>query len=400
MAEIVDRNKESLNAIFGQALAAGTTAQNSWQVAEGGPWVWQPDGVRVSNAGEWSALSWQGWGDFKSPALRKFVIEATVSGNAEAAGLSFGPYKDFLARLDTSNSPRHLQLEIDADMGCWAFPVDGQLMNRSWWDARVRSVEDLLNGTLTFKAKNAETVLFQNLTLHPLLELCRLSVIMTCFRFVQRLRLALRNWCHQDQDLPASAFEVLIVNPESPDGTREYLAAVARSFPHIRVREIAVGADLNTNKGAMINRAFEASRGEWIWLTDADCLFAPGCVATVLQQVQGQEQHLFYGQRRRLSAAQTDALLAGRADGLHDFAQLATEPNLRRENGPWGFTQIVHRRVFEQIKYSEGVNHFARTDDIFVDDCRRHRISPKQLEGLFCLHIEHPFAWYGTKYFL
>jgi len=398
MAEIVDRNKEILNAIFEQALAADTTAQNCWQVTEGGPWVWQHDGVRISNGGAWSALNWQGWGDFKSPALRKFVIGTTVSGKAEAAGLSFGPYKDFLARLDTSDSPRHLQLEIDAEVGCWAFRVDGQLMNRSWWDARVHSVEDLLNGTLTLKAKNAETVLFQNLTLHPFLESCRLSVIMTCFRFVQRLRLALRNWCHQD--LPSSAFEVLIVNPESPDGTHEHLAAVARGFPHIRVREVAVGADLNTNKGAMINRAFEASRGEWIWLTDADCLFAPGCAATVLQQVQGQEQHLFYGQRRRLSAAQTDAVLAGRADGLHDFAQLASEANLRVETGPWGFTQIVHRRVFEQIRYSEGVNHFARTDDVFVDDCRRHQISPKQLEGVFCLHIEHPFAWYGTKYFL
>ncbi len=93
-------------------------------------------------------------------------------------------------------------------------------------------------------------------------------------------------------------------------------------------------------------------------------------------------------------------MLGGRADGLHDFAQLAAEPNLRVEIGPWGFTQIVHRRVFEQIRYSEGVNHFARTDEMFVDDCRRHQISPKQLQGLFCLHIEHPFAWYGTKYFL
>jgi hypothetical protein len=221
---------------------------------------------------------------------------------------------------------------------------------------------------------------------------------MTCFRFLKRLKLALRNWCHQD--LPSSAFEVLIVNPESPDGTHEHLADVARSFPHIRLHEIAVGADLSTNKGAMINRAFEASRGEWIWLTDADCLFAPGSAAMVLPQVEGQEQHLFYGQRRRLSAAQTDAVLTGHADGLHDFAQLAAAPNLCVETGPWGFTQIVHRRVFEQIRYSEGMNHFARTDDIFVDDCRRNGISLKQVEGLFCLHIEHPFAWYGTQYFL
>lgn len=229
---------------------------------------------------------------------------------------------------------------------------------------------------------------------------CQLSVIVTCFRFLQRMRLTLRNWCHQDQDLPSSAYEVLIVNPESPDGTREHLAIVARGFPHLRINEIAVGADLSTNKGAMINRAFEASRGEWIWLTDADCLFPPGCAARVLQQVHGHEQHLFYGQRRRLSPAQTDAVLAGRIDGLRDFAELAAVAGGRVETGPWGFTQIVHRRVFEQIRYSEEVNNYSRTDDIFVADCRRHQIGLKQVEGLFCLHLEHPFAWYGTKYFL
>ena len=234
----------------------------------------------------------------------------------------------------------------------------------------------------------------------PAQNSCRLSVIMTCYRFLQRLKLALRNWCYQDQDLPFGAFEVLIVNPQSPDGTHEHLASVAHSFPHLRVHEVAVGEDLSTNKGAMINRAFEASRGEWIWLTDADCLFPPGCVARVLQQVEGHEQHLFYGQRRRLTAAQTDAVLTGRADGLHDFDELAGATNPRVESGPWGFTQIVHRRVFERIRYSEAVNHFACTDDIFVDDCRRQQISLKQVQGLFCLHIEHPFAWYGTKYFL
>jgi hypothetical protein len=392
----MDTPKENLNAIFERALAGDTEAQNSWQVTEGGPWVWQQDGVQINNGAQWSALKWEKWRDFKSPALRSFVIEATVNGKAEAAGLSFGPFKDFLAKLDTTSGPRRVQLEVDADVGCWAFRVDGQLMNRNWWDAKVNSVEDLLNGTLTLKAKNAESVLFQNLTLHPLLASCRLSVVMTCFRFLQRLRLALRNWCHQD--LPFGAYEVLIVNPESPDGTHEHVAAVARGFPHIRVHEIAVGTNLSTNKGAMINRAFEASRGEWIWLTDADCLFAPGSAATVLQQVQG--QHLFYGQRRRLSPAQTDALLAGRADGLRDFAELAAVAGGRVENGPWGFTQIVHRRVFEQIRYREEVNNFARTDDIFVGDCRRQQITPKQLEGLFCLHLEHPFAWDGTKYFL
>jgi hypothetical protein len=400
MIEIEDSAKESLATVFQRALSADLQSQNSWEVTEGGPWCWQSDGVCARSSGSaWSALSWEGWSDFISRELRNFVLEITVSGKAEAAGLSFGPYKDFLASLPSTGAPRHLQLEVDADLGCWVFRVDGQLMNRCWWDSAVGAVEDLLNGTLTLKTKGAESALFQDLNLYPLMASCRLSVIITCYRFVQRLRMSLRNWCHQD--LPSGAYELLVVNPESPDGTHEHVAAVARSFPHVRVREIAVGAELVTNKGAMINRAVAASRGEWIWLTDADCLFAPGCASTVLQQIANQPRHLFYGQRRYLSSAQTDALLSGRVDGLRDFSELAAMANLRpAENAPWGYTQIVHRQTFERIRYREGVNHFAASDGMFTADCERRRIRPKQVDGLFCLHMDHPFAWYGTNIFL
>jgi glycosyltransferase involved in cell wall biosynthesis len=208
----------------------------------------------------------------------------------------------------------------------------------------------------------------------------------------------MRNWCHQD--LPSGAYELLIVNPQSPDGTHEHLAAVSRSYPDIRVREIAVGSRV-TNKGAMINKALADSHGEWIWLTDADCLFAPNCLATVLEQIDGLSDQLFYGQRRYLSATQTDGLLAGRVDGLRDFAELAQAAMLRPpENSPWGYTQIAHRSTFEKVRYREEFNHFAHSDGIFVEDCKRHSITARQVEGLVCLHLDHPFSWYGTNTFL
>ena len=400
MRESHDSSSHALKTLFQQALSADTETRQRWQVIEGGNWQWQRDGVRLtSNGNEWSALGWQTWNEFTPSDCSNFVVEITISGKAEAAGLSFGPYKDFLTPLESTSSPRHLQLEVDAGVGCWAFRVDGQLMNRNWWDSAVGSVADLLSGSLTFKAKNGEDVLFHSLALHPLKASCRLSVIMTCHRFLQRLRLALRNWCHQN--LPSGAYEVLVVNPHSPDGTHEHLAAVARSFPHVRVREISVGSDLVTNKGAMINRAFAASRGDWIWLTDADCLFAPDCAGAVLDQIQDREHHLFYGERRYLAAAQTDALLAGRLDGLRDFGELAESAKSRPpELAPWGYTQIVHRRIFQRVRYREELNHFAHSDSIFAEDCRRRGISQKQVEGLRCLHLEHPFSWYGTDSFL
>lgn len=385
---------------FKRATVGDAAARGCWQKSEGGAWQWQSDGLRVAGDGiEWAAIGCPGRSGSWAGGLSNFVIELTVSGRAEAAGLSFGPYKDFLAPLAAGVEAHCLQLEVDAAAGCWAFRVDGQLREDCWWNAAVGNVADLLNGTLTFKAKRAVSVSFQNLRIETFDTSCRLSVITTCNRFLQRLRVSLRNWCHQD--LPTGAYEVLVVNPQSPDGTHEHLATVARSYAHVRVREIAVGAELALNKGAMINRAVAASRGEWVWLTDADCLFPPDCAAAVLNQIGGRRQHLFYGARRYLTAAQTDYLLSGRADSLRDFAKLASEATARApENAPWGYTQIIHRSTLGRVHYREDHNHFAQTDEIFAADCRRYRVTPQQLEGLFCLHLDHPFAWYGTDVFL
>jgi hypothetical protein len=383
-----------------RALGNDQHAQSQWLFNEGGEWTWQYEGVSVKSSGtEWAAFGWKTFAESTMRGLQNFVIQVTINGQATAAGLSFGPYKDFLARLDAQDSPRHLQLEVDVSSGCWAFRVDGELQHRSWWDAAIHSVDDLISGMLFFKAQHAKHVLFHALTIHTFHASCQLSVIMTCYRFLQRLRVSLRNWCHQA--LPSGAYEVLVINPGSPDGTHEYLGAVARSYPHVRVCEVAVGSKLGKNKGALINYAVKMSRGEWIWLTDADCLFAPTGAVTSLEQITGQGPHLFYGQRRYLTLSQTDALVVGRLDGLRDFDLLSQEASPRApENEPWGYMQIVHRSTLERVPYREDHNHFAHSDMAFIEDCKRHRVPPKQVPGLFCLHMEHPFAWYGTDMFL
>jgi hypothetical protein len=383
-----------------QALVGDQPAQSQWQIDEGGEWVWQSNGVSVRSGGaEWSAFGWQRCSASTLKDLKNFIVEITISGEAEAAGLSFGPYKDFLTGLDSVSGPRHLQVEVDVDGGYWAFRVDGQLMNRDWWDTAIRKVDDLVDGTLTLKAKRVKHALFQDLAIHTFQSSCQLSVIITCYRFLQRLRVSLRNWCHQS--LPSGMYELLVVNPYSPDGTHEYLAAVARSYPYVRVREVAVGSHLATNKGVMINHAVEASHGDWIWLTDADCLFSPDCAASVMGKIGGRTQRLFYGQRRYLAASQTAALLANRIDGLREFEALTQCANSREfENAPIGYTQIVHRSTLGGVRYRESVNHFAQSDMMFVEHCRRRGIIPEQIDGLFCLHLDHPFAWHGTSKFL
>ncbi len=391
---------QELHDEWNQALQGYKNAQSEWKSEAGGSWFWNHDSVQARSTGtEWSDYIWQKFSGSTITALKNFVIEVTVRGKAEAAGLSFGDFKEFLVRLDSHSDQRRLQLEIDLNAGCWAFRVDGQLQSRNWWDTEVHSVKDLLGGTLRFKARRVEEVQFYDLAVHTFQSSCQLSVILTCYRFRQRLQVALRNWCHQS--LPYGNYELLVVNPNSPDGTHEYLAAVASSYPHVRVREVPVEAKLATNKAAMINRAFQASMGEWIWLTDADCLFSPTAAEATLVQINAKHPSLFFGQRRYLTTSQTSELLAGRRDGLHDFDTLCLNVGPRKpDNEPWGYTQIVSRSTLERVPYREQVNHFAHSDSLFIQDCRRRRIFPAPVEGLFCLHLDHPFSWYGTKAFL
>jgi glycosyl transferase family 2 len=385
---------------WGAAVADDGDARAQWQVDEGDGWSWQPEGVLLEASGrDWSGLGWRQGTAATLTELRNFVVEVTVTGTADAAGLSFGPYRDFLVSVNPATGPRRLQLEVDAAAGCWTFRADGRLLGRNWWDSGVQSVEDLVGGRLTLKGHRPERVLFRDLAIHRFEASCRLSVVVACYRFLQRLRVTLRNWCHQE--LPTGSYEVIVINPDSPDGTHEHLAAVARSYPQVRIRELAVHADQATNKGAMINRAVETSRGSWVWLTDADCLFSASSAATVMDRLDDDPDRLLFAQRRHLTPTQTDGLLSGRHDGLRQFDELSANASPQApDHAPWGYTQIVHRSILHRLRYREEFNHFAHSDLAFVDDCRSAGVNFQPIDDLTCLHLHHPFAWYGTNVFL
>jgi len=381
-----------------RALAGDSLAQGSWENIDAGNWNWRNDGLYLKSDGnEWYSLAWKTCDTVAIRGLKNFLIAVTIQGAAELAGFSFGPFRDFLAEPGSQGT--HLQLEVDLDTSRWLFRVDGRVTEPKWWNSAVNSTNDIAGGNFALKARRAQQVSFHDLAFHVFEDSCRLSVILTCNRFLQRLRLALRNWCHQR--VPSGTHELLVVNPSSPDGTHEYLRAVARSYPEVRGREVAAPGTLNMNKGAMINRALPLAAGEWIWFTDADCIFSPDAAAAALEYVQGRSDRLIYGQRRYLTAALTSDLLSGRRDSLADFEVLAQADTGRpHENSPWGYTQIVHRSAMDRVRYPEYFNHFAHCDSHFIELCKSRRVTPQQMPGMFCLHLDHPFAWYGNQEFL
>jgi hypothetical protein len=321
-----------------------------------------------------------------------------LSGAADAAGISFGDFKDFLVPVEAHMGERCLQVDIDAATNRWGFRVDGVRKERQWWDSGVHSVVDLLDGVLSVKARHADEITCREVMVRPYESSTRVSVIMTCYRFARRLHVALRNWCHQS--VPSGALEVLVVNPESPDGTHQQIAAAASAYPEVRVREIAIDGAMARNKGYLLNRAVEIAQGDWIWFTDADCIFPCGAAAHVLSKVTT-GQLLFYGERRHLTRRQTDLILAGRTDAAAEFEDLMRAADARAADAfPWGYSQILHRTLASQIRYTETVDNFSSSDGAFVDECRRRGLGIQRIDGLVCLHLHHPFAWYGTDVYL
>lgn len=388
---------DEFTAAWNAAVRGDADARARWSCTEGAGWAWGDGGVRVGGGeGDWHGLASDTPTAEARRAMGRFRVEVTVSGTGRAAGLSLGPYRDLMARLPPSGEPRRVAFEADLDSGCWAFFVDGEPQPREWWDADVTAAA-LAEGRLHLKAFQPGEVRFSALAVHALPPVaCRLSVLLTCHRFSQRLRVTLRNWCQQT--LPMGAYEVLVVNPGSPDATHAVLESAARAWPGVGVREIGMGGG-RRNKGEMINRAFDASLGEWIWLTDADCLFPPDAAQRALAHAgRCHGAVLLHGERRFLSAVETDSLLAGRLDGLAGFAAVAARADARTpESAPWGYTQIVRRETFQRHRYSSAMNHFAHSDGQFADDCRRGGARAEPVPGLVCLHLDHPFAWFGTR---
>ena len=345
----------------------------------------------TSNGAEWATA------EVERVRPSNVVIDVGLAGSAEAAGISFGDFKDFLVPISIHAGERRLQLEMDATTKTWAFRADGVLMGRQWWDAAVSSADDLFDGVLTLKARYAEEVVFRELTIRPFESSPRVSIVMTCYRFAQRLRVALASWCRQQ--LPSGALEIIVVNPASPDATHEIVAAMATAYPEVRLRELPVDSALALNKGRMINCGIDAARGEWVWLTDADCVFPRDAVSRLLAR-EPEPRSLVYGERRHLMRSATDALLAGRFAPDVDFDLLASKHHGTRDVYPWGFTQIIHRSQLDRVRYREDQDHFAGCDGTFLDDCRAAGLGETRLEGLVCLHLAHPFAWYGTDRFL
>ncbi|RKY71077.1 MAG: hypothetical protein DRP97_02655, partial [Candidatus Latescibacterota bacterium] len=85
------------------------------------------------------------------------------------------------------------------------------------------------------------------------------------------------------QDYPSDRYEVVVVDDRSEDGTGEIVKDFGRRYDHVRlVRVDDVPAGLSAKKYAL-SKGITASKGEILFVTDADCLPGRGWLSGMMR---------------------------------------------------------------------------------------------------------------------
>jgi len=230
----------------------------------------------------------------------------------------------------------------------------------------------------------------------------KVSILVTCFRYLKRFRFCLESLA--GQDMPPGSIEVVVADPESPDGLADHLVEYAKRNPHLRVVRLSLDPRYHRNRGVGINRAFDASKGEVILSIDGDLIFPPGLVRVLVDQVLSAPGHVYGVQRRFIPKEVTEQILSGGLDPFSKFEELSRSEGDGEQQpfvGVLGYCQTVHRKAFARARYPEEFDKVNQSDIVFVERlAARAGVSPQFLEDQEVLHLWHPRNWNGTNDFL
>ncbi|HOX07940.1 MAG TPA: glycosyltransferase [Planctomycetota bacterium] len=227
------------------------------------------------------------------------------------------------------------------------------------------------------------------------------SVLTCCYKYLQRLRVFLNAFARQD--FPLDQFEVVVTNPQSPDGLREYLDTLKHAVPAMNIVRVDVPENRRRNRGWMIARAFECSQGTTVMAADCDIVVPPFFVKAMLAASNERPGNVLGVYRNLLSPETSARIIAGLIDPVAGFNELTRED--RHEDsgfrGVLGYCQVVPRPAMEKTGYPEEFDHIASSDVEFVKRLGEQQgITPGFVTGMRVLHLWHPRNWEGTEEFL
>lgn len=230
----------------------------------------------------------------------------------------------------------------------------------------------------------------------------QVSILVMCYRYLRRFRFCLESLARQE--MPPGSIEVVVADPESPDGLAQHLAEFSIRHPHVRVVRLPLDPRYHRNRGIGINRAFDASLGEVIVSIDGDLVFPPHLLNLLVEQVRRAPEHVYGIRRSFLSKDVTEQILEGRIDPFARFGELSLSEGDGEEMpfvGVLGYCQAVHRKAFARTRYPEEFDRVNQSDIVFIERLvTRADVHPEFLKDHTALHLWHPRNWKGTNEFL
>lgn len=122
------------------------------------------------------------------------------------------------------------------------------------------------------------------------------------------------------------------------------------------------------------NQAALASSADWVWFTDCDLVFAPGCLDALGAALQGRQDALVYPRQEQVTTLlrADDPLLS--ADAQWSVREVGTSEfysrDISRATGP---LQITHGDVARAVGYCRDTPFFQRPEESFAK-CHEDRV--------------------------
>jgi len=86
-----------------------------------------------------------------------------------------------------------------------------------------------------------------------------------------------------EQDYPKDRYEIIVVDDGSSDGTAAIVSALMDAMPSVKL--ITMNGEPGGNKPRAVSAGIEASSGDMILLTDADCIAGPGWIRSMASRL-------------------------------------------------------------------------------------------------------------------
>lgn len=227
----------------------------------------------------------------------------------------------------------------------------------------------------------------------------RVSILVTCYRYLRRFRVCLESLARQT--MPPGSLEIVVADPESPDGLAEALQHFAGQYPGIRVVQVPIDPRYHRNRGFGIHRAFEASRAAVVIGIDGDLVFPPHLIGLLEESVRREPAHVYGIRRSFIGRDDTERILKGELDPFAEFDRLSRSEGDGEEQafvGVLGYCQAVARSAFARARYPEEFDVVNQSDIVFVERLGKEaKVTPRFLGTESALHLWHPRNWKGTS---